>query len=126
MKIDGIDPLVMDRIKDTAKPVVKEAEKAQPHGGVRHREKAGAGRPAAVERESLSNELDEGLRKLNDTAEAFNLSLRFHLHRDSDRWMVQVVDMRDNEVIREIPPEKVLNMVAQIQNLIGVLLDERR
>ena len=126
MKIDGIDPLVMDRIKDSAKPVIKEAEKAQPQDRILYRERAGAALPAAVEQETPFDELEDSLQKLNDTAEAFNLSLRFQLHRDSERWMVQVVDIRDNEVIREMPPEKVLNMVAQIQNLIGVLLDERR
>ena len=63
---------------------------------------------------------------LNDTAEAMQLSLRFHMHRETDRWMVQVVDIREDEIVREIPPEKVLNVVAQIQSLLGVLLDERR
>jgi len=38
--------------------------------------------------------------------------------------MVQVYDREDNEVIREIPPERVLNLVAQIQQMIGLLLDE--
>jgi flagellar protein FlaG len=37
-----------------------------------------------------------------------------------------VVDVQQDEIIREIPPEKVLNAVAQIQSLIGILLDERR
>jgi len=40
--------------------------------------------------------------------------------------MVQVVDVQQDEIVREIPPEKVLNVVAQIQSLIGILLDERR
>jgi len=71
-------------------------------------------------------QLETGIQRLNDTAEAFNLSLRFLLHEESERWMVQVVDLVDDKVIREIPPEYVLNVVAQIQDLIGVLLDERR
>ena len=54
------------------------------------------------------------------------LYLRFHMHSESERWMVQVVDIREDEIVREIPPEKVLNVAAQIQGLLGVLLDERR
>jgi flagellar protein FlaG len=126
MKIDGIDPLVMDRIKDSAKPVIKETERAQPQDRVLHHKRAGAALPSAVQQETPLELLEESLRKLNHTAEAFNLSLRFQLHRESERWMVKVVDIRNNDVIREMPPEKVLNTVAQIQELIGVLLDERR
>ena len=37
-----------------------------------------------------------------------------------------VVDLAENEVIKEIPPEKILNMVAQIQNIIGLFIDTRR
>jgi uncharacterized FlaG/YvyC family protein len=37
-----------------------------------------------------------------------------------------VVDVQQDEIIREILPEKVLNVVAQIQSLIGILLDEGR
>jgi len=48
-------------------------------------------------------QLETGIQRLNDTAEAFNLSLRFLLHEESERWMVQVVDLVDDKVIREIP-----------------------
>jgi flagellar protein FlaG len=40
--------------------------------------------------------------------------------------MVQVVNLENNEVIKEIPPEKILNVVAQIQNIIGLFVDTRR
>jgi len=48
-------------------------------------------------------QLETGIQRLNDTSEAFNLSLRFLLHEESERWMVQVVDLMDDKVIREIP-----------------------
>jgi len=64
--------------------------------------------------------------RLNDTARIYNIGLRFSIHQETERLVVQVYDRRDNEVIREIPPEKVLNLVAQIQQMIGLLLDEQR
>jgi flagellar protein FlaG len=40
--------------------------------------------------------------------------------------MVKVVDTETQEVIREIPSEKILDMVANILEMAGILVDERR
>ena len=40
--------------------------------------------------------------------------------------MVQVVDVAADEIIQQIPTEDVLNVVAQIQSILGMLLDDRR
>ncbi len=128
MKVDGIDPLVLNRVKDQTRSPVQEAERnAVQENRVRRQHEQTRAQQAEVESErSLLQEVEEAVRKLNDTAEAMHLSLRFLMHRDSERWMVQVVDIQQDEIVREIPPEQVLNVVAQIQSLIGVLLDERR
>ncbi len=130
MKVDGIDPLVLNRVKDQAtRSPVQEAERPEIRQDrvKQQRQEARQTQQAEVETErSLLQEVEEAVRKLNDTAEAMHLSLRFLMHRDSERWMVQVVDIQQDEIVREIPPEQVLNVVAQIQSLIGVLLDERR
>jgi flagellar protein FlaG len=40
--------------------------------------------------------------------------------------MVKVVDSETGEVIREIPPEKLLDMFANMLELAGLIIDERR
>jgi len=40
--------------------------------------------------------------------------------------MVKVIDINTNEVIREIPPEKILDMVATMLEMAGIIVDERR
>lgn len=40
--------------------------------------------------------------------------------------MVKVIDAETEEVIREIPPEKILDLVAMIWEMIGLIVDERR
>jgi flagellar protein FlaG len=39
--------------------------------------------------------------------------------------MVKVVDVQNDEVIKEIPPEEVLDTVARIREMIGLLVDKR-
>ena len=71
-------------------------------------------------------EAEAAITKLNQTTEAFNIGLRFKLHEATDRVMVQIVDVEKNEIIKEIPPEKLLNLAAQIQDMIGLMLDTKR
>ena len=40
--------------------------------------------------------------------------------------MVKVIDAETNEVIREIPPEKILDLVATIWEMMGLIIDEKR
>ncbi len=129
MRVDGIDPLVLSRVKDqTTKPPAQETDRSNAQRElIRQQQKENRANQAAVESEAGQlREVEEALMKLNDTAEAMQLSLRFLMHEGSERWMVQVVDIQQDEIVREMPPENVLNVVAQIQSLIGVLLDERR
>ena len=127
MKIDGIDPLVLNRIKDqTTRPEVRETERSDTENRIKQRNRLLEQKAAAGQEKSMLEDLEESVKKLNDTANAFQLSLRFQMHQESERWMVQVIDVVQDEIIREIPPEQVLNVVAQIQDLIGILLDARR
>ncbi len=55
-----------------------------------------------------------------------NRQLAFSIHEKTKEIMVKVIDAETKEVIREIPPEKTLDMVAKMMELAGILVDERR
>lgn len=80
----------------------------------------------AEKEESRMEKFLKAVRDMNEAANRQHLSLRFRMHEDSERWMVQIVDIMEDEVIRVIPPEELLNLSAQLQKLTGVLLDTRR
>jgi flagellar protein FlaG len=40
--------------------------------------------------------------------------------------MVKVINSDTNEIIREIPPEKTLDLVAKMWEMAGIIVDERR
>lgn len=70
--------------------------------------------------------LDSAVDDLNKTMEVLDRSLQFSIHEGTNRVMVRVVDpSNDDEVIREIPPEKILDMMAEIKDAIGLLIDEK-
>lgn len=127
MKIDGIDPLQLNKIHEqTQKPVVQESFRQDPKEKQRDRVLNREQKILAWEQDYDREDLLEAVEKVNTTAEAFHTGLRFRIHEESERMMVQVVNLLDNEVIKEIPPEKLLQVVAQIQNIIGLFIDTRR
>ena len=52
--------------------------------------------------------------------------LSFKYHEDTNRISITVTDSDTDEVIREIPPEKTLDMLAKAWEMAGLLGDERR
>lgn len=70
--------------------------------------------------------LNKAVDKANQTARIFNRQIHFKVHEASRRWMIQIIDTDKGEVIREIPPEEILDMLAQLDKMVGLLVDERR
>lgn len=127
MKIEGIDPVALNRIQENAvRQEVKQGER--PHVDTRTRHGGqDVPKPAdALQGFGLPGGLEEAIDKMNITVQSFNKNLKFQLHEESNRWTVQVIDVEANEIIQQIPSEDVLNVVAQIQSILGMLLDDRR
>lgn len=72
----------------------------------------------------LLAKLEEKVSQLNETVEIFDKRIHFRIHDDTNRIMVQVIEKATDEVISEIPPEKVLDMVARIEEMIGLIVDK--
>ncbi|MGN1399874.1 MAG: flagellar protein FlaG [Bacillus sp. (in: firmicutes)] len=60
-----------------------------------------------------------GLLKQSDT------HLKFEYHEELQEYYVAVVDNVTQEVVKEIPPKKLLDIYAAMTNYLGNLFDER-
>lgn len=49
----------------------------------------------------------------------------FSIHEGTKKIMVKVINDETGDTIKEIPPEKILDMVAKMWELVGVLVDRR-
>lgn len=126
MKVDGVDSVQMNRVTEfTQKTTVQEGQHQSPKEEQQNRV-LGKEQQVVQWDGSKIEELDEAIQKMNQAAEAFDVELRFSIHEGTERVMVEVVHKQSQEVVREIPPERILNMVAQIQNMIGLFVDSRR
>lgn len=73
---------------------------------------------------------EEDFEKLVDnfkdiTSELKYTKLEFSIHDDTNRIMVKVLDKTNDEVIAEIPPEKLLDILAGLWKLAEFIVDER-
>ena len=50
----------------------------------------------------------------------------FGIHEKTNRVTIKIVNKESKEVIKELPPEKTLDMIAKVWELAGLLVDERR
>lgn len=56
----------------------------------------------------------------------YNSEAVFGIHEGTNRVTIKIVDKDTKEVIKELPPEKTLDMIAKVWELAGILVDERR
>ncbi|TRY24506.1 flagellar protein FlaG [Brevibacillus sp. LEMMJ03] len=71
-------------------------------------------------------ELKKAVDDLNKLLQTEKTHLKFTMHEKLGEYYVQLVNDETNEVVREIPPRKILDMVADIQEKLGLLIDEKR
>lgn len=69
--------------------------------------------------------VDEIVDGLNQALKAADKRLQFLVHETTGCIYVKVINQETEEVIREIPPEKILDLVGHIHELVGLLVDEK-
>ncbi|MBR3607712.1 MAG: flagellar protein FlaG [Lachnospiraceae bacterium] len=75
--------------------------------------------------QQISNEsIKKAVENLNKTLN--NSEAIFGIHEKTNRVTIKIVDKQTKEVIKELPPEKTLNMIAKVWEIAGLLVDERR
>ncbi len=70
--------------------------------------------------------VSDAVDKINKMLEGTNRRCVMSVHDRTKAIIVKVVDDRTNEVVREIPPKKILDVIANMMELAGLIVDERR
>lgn len=68
----------------------------------------------------------DAIQKANKAIMGANTRFEFSIHEKTKEIVVKVINSDTNEVIREIPNEKILDMVAKMWEMAGLIVDERR
>lgn len=74
-----------------------------------------------IKEKDLKNAVD----KLNKFLEDNKTHAEYEVHDKFKDIMIRIVDDNTGKVIQEIPPKKILDMVAKMLEMVGVLFDKK-
>jgi flagellar protein FlaG len=77
------------------------------------------------EKENSETEVKNAVSKINKVLEGEGTHLQYEKHDVINQMIIKVIDNNTNEVIKEIPSKKILDMVAKMCELAGVLVDKK-
>lgn len=70
--------------------------------------------------EKIKRYVDDLSKKMN------NSEIQFGIHDATNRVTIKIIDKETKDVIKELPPEKTLDMIAKVWEIAGIMVDERR
>jgi len=107
-----IQPVAAERLQVGTQPVVEAKPKAEEPS------------PEKKEAEKPDHKLlQEVLEVVQEHFNIQSIGLKFAVHEQTGRIKVTVLDKETGEIIREVPPQQVLDLMAKIDEMMGILFD---
>lgn len=75
--------------------------------------------------EGVKGKLEEIVNKMNEMLEITNNTSKFMFHDGLERYYITVVNRDTDEVVKEIPPKKLLDAFYEMQKMLGMIVDEK-
>ncbi len=119
MRVEGVSTIT------TVKPALKVQPESKSIGfkesGDLNRQKV----DSSLNGNILQDDIMQAVKRANKALEGTNRRFEYSIHEQTNTIMIKVIDTETNEVIREIPPEKILDLIAKLWELAGIIVDER-
>ena len=64
------------------------------------------------------------MQELNELMSKINCNLQFQYHKEVNMMSVRMLDKKTHEVIKEVPPEEMLDQMAKAREWLGAFLDK--
>lgn len=116
---------MVDRIGESASQIV-----IKPSVQIKEEQSIEETRPAVKEQEEQSvplkeEELEKFAERVNEFLQPTMTHVQFKFHEDLEEYYVEVIDNESEEVIREIPSKKMMDMYAAMNEFLGLLFDRK-
>ena len=138
MAIEGIKPSGLNQMNRISEPVVVDNGesvhvKPQEVSPVMARQSGYDQKDDQKKEDEGKNLVEVSPEKVKSAISEINKKIRpthtqceFKYHEETKRISITVRDSDTDEIIKEIPPEKTLDMIAKSLELAGILVDEKR
>lgn len=126
-----IEPVRIETVTQTSnvsdmKTQQKKAENRQQEVAAEDGKERETSKELSIE-EVPKQKIEEALEQVNKQIKQDTRTMcQFSYHEETKRISIKVLDENTKEVIKEIPPEKTLDMIAKVMEIAGLFLDEKR
>ena len=122
---DTTEKMVISEQAASIEPKIKETQNAAEDGAGSGQDQNPTGEQARqnidAQNERIKNAVEELNKKMENHSEAV-----FGIHEKTNRVTIKIVDRDSKKVIKELPPEKTLDMIAKVWEMAGILVDEKK
>ena len=109
---------------ETVKPIEAGENNSAGYRDERDHDRAVVKSDGEISTDKVKSAVDDLNKQIKSNVKHTNLSFKYH--EETNRISITVKDSDTDEVIREIPPEKALDMLAKAWEMAGLLVDEKR
>lgn len=121
MKVTGVENInQMDRISDRSLTIVRNSGEKQIKDKVNMQQNN-----LQMDSKKLKEEVRDKVEEMNNIVDLLDRDIAFKLHDKTKQLMVQIIDVKTQEVIKEMPPEELLDLIARIEEMVGLIIDEK-
>ena len=79
-----------------------------------------------IEKEEITKEMVKSkVEGINEFLEPTKTAVKFQLHEKLNEYYVQIIDSNTDEVLKEIPNKKFLDIYASMAEFMGIIVDEK-
>lgn len=79
----------------------------------------------STQKEKIKDKLKSLTEKLNKELDPLNTSVKFGFNDKVDEMVVDVIDKKTDKVVRKIPSDEALNLMAKMREVVGMLFDKK-
>lgn len=76
------------------------------------------------EKQPSDKQIEDAVKSINKHANGTEAI--FGIHEKTNRVTIKIVDKKTHEVIKEVPPEKTLDLIAKAWEMAGLIVDDKR
>ena len=129
---DSVDKMVITQEAANIEPKVQETQGAAEEGAGGQGGAAGGQQSGQASQAAQGQNVDAQNAKIKKAVEDLNKKIEnnseavFGIHEKTNRVTIKIVDKDSKKVIKELPPEKTLDMIAKVWEMAGILVDEKK
>ena len=79
----------------------------------------------SANQQASNEQIKKAVEKLNKSMMSHSEAV-FGIHEATNRVTIKIIDKDTKKVIKELPPEKTLDMIAKVWEMAGLMVDEKR